>query len=95
MLVRIEAGQRLDPVRPEDREHGENAAEGERPDQSNSRDGGLIASLVGARLGVSSARASMVVTVATRRYRREAYRAVQCGASRPTPPRLRLGRVGL
>jgi hypothetical protein len=56
MLVRIEAVQRLDPVRPEDGEHGKNAAEGgEWSDQSNAGDGGLIASLVGARLRVSSA----------------------------------------
>jgi hypothetical protein len=36
MLVQIVAGQRLDPVRPEDSEHSETAAEpGKRADQSN------------------------------------------------------------
>ena len=94
MLVRIDASQRFDPVRPDDGEQSENAAEGgEWLDQSNSR-GRTIARLVGARLRVSSA-CDHVVTAALRRYRREPYQAVQCVTYRPTSPRLRLGRAGL
>jgi hypothetical protein len=56
MLVRIEASQRLNPFRPEDGKHSETAAEaGEWSDQTNWGDGRLIASVLGARLRVSSA----------------------------------------
>jgi hypothetical protein len=90
MLVRIEAGQRFDPVRPDDGEQGENAAEGgEWLDQSNSG-GRTIARLVGARLRVSSA-CDHVVTAALRRYRREPCQAVQCVTYRSTSARLDLG----
>jgi hypothetical protein len=57
MLVWIVASQRLDPVRPEDGEHSETAAEaGEWSDQSNLGDGRLIAGVLGARLRASPAR---------------------------------------
>ena len=53
MLVRIVASQSLDPVRPQDGEPSETAAEaGEWSDQSNLRDGRLIAGALGARLRV-------------------------------------------
>ena len=89
MLVRIEAGQRFDPVRPDDGEQSENAEGGEWLDQSNSG-GRTIARLVGARLRVSSA-CDHVVTAALRRYRREPYQAVQCVTYRSTSARLDLG----
>jgi hypothetical protein len=80
MLVRIEARQRLDPVRPEDGEHGKKAAEeGEWSDQSNSGDEGTGSPDSLARAFVSRLRVSMVVTVATRHYRHDPDHAVQCG----------------
>jgi hypothetical protein len=64
MLVWIVAGQRLDPVPPEDREHSETTAEGgEWPDQSNLGDGRLIAGVRAVRLRVSSARESCSLQV--------------------------------
>ena len=51
MLVRIVAGQRLDPVWPEDSEQSETAAQtGNRPDPSNLENCGLIPGVVGERL---------------------------------------------
>jgi hypothetical protein len=52
----VVASQRLDSVRPEDGEHTETTAEpGNRSDQSNLGDGGLIAGVVNARLRLSTA----------------------------------------
>ena len=64
MLVRIVASQRLDPVRPQDREHSETTAEaGEWSDQSNLGKGRFIAGFIGARLRVPSARESCSLQV--------------------------------
>jgi hypothetical protein len=65
MLVWIVANQRLDPVRPEDREHSETAAEaGEWSDQSNLGKGRFIAGVIDARLRIPSARESGSLRIA-------------------------------
>ena len=64
MLVRIVASQRLDPVRPQDREHSETTAEaGEWSDQSNLGDGRRITAALDARFYVSPARESCSLQV--------------------------------
>ena len=64
MLVWIVASQRLDPVRPEDGEHCETAAEaGEWSDQSNLGKGRFIAGVISARLRVPSASESYSLQV--------------------------------